>query len=191
MKRLLLLIVSVLLIANGAWAEKFEISGSVNASEIPAKAGVVLTGNTTIFMDVNKEVWYIENKNMSKDYSLTINGGNILTVRGLEMAKTGINSGDITINAPVDINTLGTGIRSFKTLTINANVTVHSLGDKLTAGTAILADNGVVINSGNVVLQGAPNREESHGIMCKAGSIDIKGGTVVITAEPKIPMACG
>lgn len=185
MKRLLLLIVSVLLIANGAWAESFEISGSVNASEIPAKAGVVLTGNTTIFMDVNKEVWYIENKNMSKDYSLTINGGNILTVRGLEMAKTGISSGDITINAPVDINTLGTCIRSFKTLTINANVTVHSLGDKLDAGTAILADNGVVINSGNVVLQGAPNREESHGIKCKAGSIDIKGGTVVITAEAK------
>ena len=177
MKRLLLLIVSVLLIANGAWAEEFEISGSVNASEIPDKADVKLTGNTTIFMDVNKEVKRIS----GKDYTLTINGGNILTLKNTEETGLGILANDVTLNAPVNITSWGTAIRSTGTVTISANVTAKCIVN----GKAIDAQKGVVVNSGNVNLQGGPkgNGINQGDCIYSEGSIDIKGGTVVATTE--------
>ena len=177
MKRLLLLIVSVVLIADEAWA--FDIKGSVNASEIPDNAEVFIKGNTTLFMDVNKTIKSIG----SQEHSLTINGGNILTINNTKEGKTGMLGRNITINAPVHITTNGQTISDQGKLTINGNLTSR----RIAPGNVITAERGVVISSGNVVLQGSCNNGnyDYAAIYSSTEAIDIKGGNVVITFDGK------
>ena len=160
--------------ANGTTAK--DIYGSVNASDIPDDAEVILTGNATIFMDVNKTIKWI-NKEIGTNYSLTINGGNVLTINNSE--KAGIIAGSLTINAPVYVTTSRNAIRCYGVLTINASVKAISYD----FGTALWAEKEIVINTGKqLLLKAGPNGEESHCIVCEKGNVSMTGCDVVMTA---------
>ena len=169
------------------------VSGIVDASTLADDAELVLTGNTNLFMDVNKTL-----KCISGDYSLTLSGGNLLTLNNSTgyaidvssltisaplnvksscvavAAKTGI-----TINSTVNATSTDTGIGTVSgTLTINADVTVTT-----NSSAAILnrgLDNGgdIIINKGVIKATGGNSGTWAYGIAAR-GSITSQAGTII------------
>ncbi len=169
------------------------VSGIVDASTLADDAELVLTGNTNLFMDVNKTL-----KCISGDYSLTLSGGNLLTLNNSTgyaidvssltisaplnvksscvavAAKTGM-----TINSTVNATSTDTGIGTVSgTLTINADVTVTT-----NSSAAILnrgLDNGgdIIINNGVIKATGANSGTWAYGIAAR-GSITSQAGTII------------
>ena len=170
-----------------------EVSGLIDASTLPNNAELVLTGNTNLFMDVNKTL-----KCISGDYALTLSGGNILTLNNPEdytidvydvtvSAPLNVISSNvaisakngITINSTVNATSTDTGIGTVSgTLTINGDVTVTT-----NSSAAILnrgLDNGgdIIINNGVIKATGGNSGIWAYGIAAR-GSITSQAGTII------------
>ena len=171
-RSMLFLLLALLLCANGASAK--EIYGSVNASEIQDGVEVILKGDATIFMDVNKTIKRIN----GETYSLTINGGNILTINNSE--AVGIVCKNLTINAPVYITTSKSAVRCHGVLSVNAGLKAICYD----TGYALWAENGIDINTGKqILLEAGPNGQNSHCIMSETGNVSIAACEMEITAS--------
>ena len=132
MKKALFFIISVLMSVS---ATATNISGSVNASALADNSDIVLTGNTNLYMDVNKTI-----KTLNAAYPLTISGGNILTVNNPN-GDAITSDGDISISgSKLVVKAKSNGIYS-----ANGNITLDSKLDiTVTNGNAICANLGNV-----------------------------------------------
>ena len=190
-----------------ATAAAVNISGSVNASTLANNSEVVLTGNTTIYMDVNKTL-----KSISGDYTLTLNGGNILTLDNsggyaINVESVSISApvrvtssyiaisaqNGITINAKVEANSTNTCIGTLHgDITINANVTAIT-----TSSAAILNKDGhIIINSGTTTATGGTSGDWAWGIAAtgritsaEGTTINATGGTAIYSEQNYIYLA--
>ncbi|MBQ3188092.1 MAG: hypothetical protein IJB60_01485, partial [Bacteroidaceae bacterium] len=169
------------------------VSGIIDASTLEDNAELVLTGNTNLFMDVNKTL-----KCIRGDYTLTLSGGNILTLNNPEdyainvlsitiSAPLNVKSSNvaisakngITINSSVNATSSNTGIGTVNgSLTINADVTVTT-----NSSAAILnrgLDNGgdIIINNGVIKATGGNSGIWAYGIAAR-GSITSQAGTII------------
>ncbi len=170
-----------------------EVSGLIDASTLEDNAELVLTGNTNLFMDVNKTL-----KCISGDYALTISGGNILTLNNpydyainvlsitisapliVKSSNVAISAkNDITINNTVNATSTNTCIGTVNgTISINADVTVIT-----NSSAAILnrgLDNGgdIIINNGVIKATGGNSGIWAYGIAAR-GSITSQAGTII------------
>ena len=175
--------------ASKASTSAVNISGSVNVSTLADNSEVVLTGNTNIYMDVNKTL-----KSITGDYMLTLSGGNILTLDNeggyaIDVSSVSINSplrvlasyvaigaqNGISINANVEATSSNTCIGTLKgDITISANVTATT-----NHSAAILNKGGnITINSGVINAIGATSGDWAWGIAA-TGSITAAEGTTI------------
>ena len=175
--------------ASKASTSAVNISGSLNVSTLADNSEVVLTGNTNIYMDVNKTL-----KSITGDYMLTLSGGNILTLDNeggyaIDVSSVSINSplrvlasyiaigaqNGISINANVEATSSNTCIGTLKgDITISANVTATT-----NHSAAILNKGGnITINSGVINAIGATSGDWAWGIAAK-GSITAAEGTTI------------
>ncbi|MBQ4633132.1 MAG: hypothetical protein IJB46_07295, partial [Prevotella sp.] len=123
-------------------------SGVIDASTLEDNAELVLTGNTNLFMDVNKTL-----KCISGDYTLTLSGGNILTLNNPE--DYAINVLSITISAPLIVKSSNVAISAKNGITINntVNATSSNTGIGTVNGTlTINADVTATTNSSAAIL---------------------------------------
>ena len=165
------------------------VSGTIKASELDNYAELVLTDNTNLYMDVNKPL-----RSISGDYSLTLSGGNILTIDNaggyaIDVASVNISApiiisssyiaiaaqNGIAINSTVKATSTNTCIGTLNgTITINADVTATTSGSA-----AILSRYGdVIINSGTINATGGITNSWAYGIGA-TGNITTKAGTVL------------
>ena len=93
--------------------------GTINASSLADNAEVKLSGKTNIYMDVSKSL-----KSISGDYSLTISGGNTLTLNN--PGGYAINVSDITVSCPLNITASEVAIGAKNGITINNKVNAKS-----------------------------------------------------------------
>ena len=175
--------------ASKASTSAVNISGSLNVSTLADNSEVVLTGNTNIYMDVNKTL-----KSITGDYMLTLSGGNILTLDNeggyaIDVSSVSINSplrvlasyiaigaqNGISINANVEATSSNTCIGTLKgDITISANVTATT-----NHSAAILNKGGnITINSGVINAIGATSGDWAWGIAA-TGSITAAEGTTI------------
>ena len=175
--------------ASKASTSAVNISGSLNVSTLADNSEVVLTGNTNIYMDVNKTL-----KSITGDYMLTLSGGNILTLDNeggyaIDVSSVSINSplrvlasyiaigaqNGISINANVETTSSNTCIGTLKgDITISANVTATT-----NHSAAILNKGGnITINSGVINAIGATSGDWAWGIAA-TGSITAAEGTTI------------
>ncbi|MBO5313742.1 MAG: hypothetical protein J6A70_00470, partial [Prevotella sp.] len=168
-------------------------SGVIDASTLEDNAELVLTGNTNLFMDVNKTL-----KCISGDYTLTLSGGNILTLNNPE--DYAINVLSITISAPLNVKSSTVAISAKNGITINntvnatssntcigtVNGTISINGDvtvTTNSSAAILnrgLDNGgdIIINKGVIKATGGNSGIWAYGIAAR-GSITSQAGTII------------
>ena len=144
------------------------VSGIVDASTLADDAELVLTGNTNLFMDVNKTL-----KCISGDYSLTLSGGNLLTLNN----STGyaIDVSSLTISAPLNVKSSCVAVAAKTGMTINStvNATSTDTGIGTVNGTLTINDYvKVTTNSSAAIL----NRGLDNG-----GDIIINNGVIKAT----------
>ena len=169
------------------------VSGIIDASTLEDNAELVLTGNTNLFMDVNKTLRCIRG-----DYTLTLSGGNILTLNNpddyainvlsitisapliVKSSNVAISAkNDITINNTVNATSTNTCIGTVNgTISINADVTVTT-----NSSAAILnrgLDNGgdIIISNGVIKATGGNSGTWAYGIAAR-GSITSQAGTII------------
>ncbi|MBR3920146.1 MAG: hypothetical protein IKJ59_15710, partial [Clostridia bacterium] len=169
------------------------VSGIIDASTLEDNAELVLTGNTNLFMDVNKTLRCIRG-----DYTLTLSGGNILTLNNpddyainvlsitisapliVKSSNVAISAkNDITINNTVNATSTNTCIGTVNgTISINADVTVTT-----NSSAAILnrgLDNGgdIIISNGVIKATGGNSGIWAYGIAAR-GSITSQAGTII------------
>ncbi|MBQ2906590.1 MAG: hypothetical protein IJE47_02335, partial [Bacteroidales bacterium] len=153
-----------------------EVSGLIDASTLPNNAEIVLVGNTNLFMDVNKTL-----KCIRGDYSLTISGGNILTLNNPEDYAIDVFS--VTVSAPLNVISSNVAIAAKNGITINN--TINATSTNTCIGTvngtiSINADVTVITNSSAAIL----NRGLDNGgdIIINNGVIKATGGNSGIWA---------
>ena len=183
------------------------VYGLIDASTLPDNATIVLTGNTNLYMNVNKAL-----QSISGDYTLTISGGNILTLNNPEgyaidvasatiSAPLVVSSSYIAIGAQTDL-TINNSVKATSTNTcigvvdgtiiINADVTAHT-----TSSAAILNRTGdVIINKGIVNVAGGNSGDWAYGIaalgniISKTGTtINATGGTAIYSEKGSIHLS--
>ena len=163
------------------------ISGTVDASTLPDDAEVVLTGNTNLYMDVNKTI-----KSIQADYPLIVNGESILTVQ---------NQDGNAIHAVGDIDISGETINVFATespvysqngnITLKGNITISSTGINQIL---VYAPMGFITTNGVITLsKGRIGINASRGVNIEGGSVNIydvnnraiiaPNGTITITGD--------
>ena len=184
-----------------------KISGLVDASTIADNAAIELVGNANLFMDANKTF-----KSISGDYTLTISGGNRLTLDNSEGYAIYVSS--VTISAPVHVVASYVAIGAQNGISINANVNAVSTntcigtlqGDitinanvtaTTTSSTAILNKGGhIIINSGTVNATGGTSGDWPFGIAsmgritsAEGTTINATGGTAIYSEQNYINFA--
>ena len=177
MKKLLLFIASVLMSVS---ATATNISGSVNASALADNSDIVLTGNTNLYMDVNKTI-----KTLNAAYPLTISGGNILTVNNPN-GDAITSDGDISISgSKLVVKAKSNGIYS-----ANGNITLDSKLDiTVTNGNAVCANLGnVSISKDTKIISTSSTKAAIQAgyygnAAYKVGSVTITGGTVNVNSQ--------
>ena len=177
MKKALFFIISVLMSVS---ATATNISGSVNASALADNSDIVLTGNTNLYMDVNKTI-----KTLNAAYPLTISGGNILTVNNPN-GDAITSDGDISISgSKLVVNAKSNGIYS-----ANGNITLDSKLDiTVTNGNAVCANLGnVSISKDTKIISTSSTKAAIQAgyygnAAYKVGSVTITGGTVNINSQ--------
>ena len=177
MKKALFFIISVLMSVS---ATATNISGSVNASALADNSDIVLTGNTNLYMDVNKTI-----KTLNAAYPLTISGGNILTVNNPN-GDAITSDGDISISgSKLVVKAKSNGIYS-----ANGNITLDSKLDiTVTNGNAVCANLGnVSISKDTKIISTSSTKAAIQAgyygnAAYKVGSVTITGGTVNINSQ--------
>ena len=169
------------------------VSGIIDASTLEDNAELVLTGNTNLFMDVNKTL-----KCISGDYTLTLSGGNILTLNNPEDYAINVLSitisaplivkssnvaisaqNGITINSTVNATSTNTGIGTVNgTLTINADVTVTTNSSAAILNRGLENGGDIIINNGVIKATGGNSGVWAYGIAAR-GSITSQAGTII------------
>jgi hypothetical protein len=177
MKKALFFIISVLMSVS---ATATNISGSVNASALADNSDIVLTGNTNLYMDVNKTI-----KTLNAAYPLTISGGNILTVNNPN-GDAITSDGDISISgSKLVVKAKSNGIYS-----ANGNITLDSKLDiTVTNGNAVCANLGNVSISKDIKIISTSSTKAAiqagyyGNAAYKVGSVTITGGTVNVNSQ--------
>lgn len=157
----LLLLVGVIPLAALPVAAQ-NITGLMYASTVIADRGVVLMGDTHLYMDIDLSVPYIEG-----DYNLTIDGSGNLTVNG---SGNGIDVKSLDCSANLFIQTGWHAIEAAETVYIN-NANSFIVG-------GIYAEGNIEIQSTNATIAGNGNAIFSNG-----GNITLSGGTFDIGAN--------
>ncbi len=177
MKKALFFIISVLMSVS---ATATNISGSVNASALADNSDIVLTGNTNLYMDVNKTI-----KTLNAAYPLTISGGNILTVNNPN-GDAITSDGDISISgSKLVVKAKSNGIYS-----ANGDITLDSKLDiTVTNGNAVCANLGnVSISKDTKIISTSSTKAAIQAgyygnAAYKVGSVTITGGTVNVNSQ--------
>ena len=177
MKKALFFIISVLMSVS---TTATNISGSVNASALADNSDIVLTGNTNLYMDVNKTI-----KTLNAAYPLTISGGNILTVNNPN-GDAITSDGDISISgSKLVVKAKSNGIYS-----ANGNITLDSKLDiTVTNGNAVCANLGnVSISKDTKIISTSSTKAAIQAgyygnAAYKVGSVTITGGTVNVNSQ--------
>ena len=177
MKKALFFIISVLMSVS---ATATNISGSVNASALADNSDIVLTGNTNLYMDVNKTI-----KTLNAAYPLTISGGNILTVNNPN-GDAITSDGDISISgSKLVVKAKSNGIYS-----ANGNIILDSKLDiTVTNGNAVCANLGnVSISKDTKIISTSSTKAAIQAgyygnAAYKVGSVTITGGTVNVNSQ--------
>ena len=141
-----------------AFAAERRVSGTVNVSTLPDHCSVILTGDTTLVVDVDKTLESI----MGEDYALTIHGDHDLSIYS--------DNGGIYVDSFQ--STLG-GTLSFD---MNHGSTIHAAP----WDAAIMTNDDLSI-SGNVVVEGT---NWGGGFQSKNGDIDVSGSLTSHTTNP-------
>ena len=139
------------------------VSGLIDASTLADNAEIVLTGNTNLFMNVNKTL-----KCISGDYTLTISGGNILTINNPNGA--GIEVKSLNSTAPLNITVRDNAIATTNAagdVTINGNLTAETTGDKYFC----IVGKKVTLIGGTMTITSVTNAVVSYGDMILGGDI--------------------
>ena len=139
------------------------VSGLIDASTLADNAEIVLTGNTNLFMNVNKTL-----KCISGDYTLTISGGNILTINNPNGA--GIEVKSLNSTAPLNITVRDNAIATTNAagdVTINGNLTAETTGDKYFC----IVGKKVTLIGGTMKITSVTNAVVSYGDMILGGDI--------------------
>ena len=139
------------------------VSGLIDASTLADNAEIVLTGNTNLFMNVNKTL-----KCISGDYTLTISGGNILTINNPNGA--GIEVKSLNSTAPLNITVRDNAIATTNAagdVTINGNLTAETTGDKYFC----IVGKKVTLIGGTKTITSVTNAVVSYGDMILGGDI--------------------
>ena len=138
--------------------------GTINASSLADNAEVKLSGKTNIYMDVSKSL-----KSISGDYSLTISGGNTLTLNN--PGGYAINVSDITVSCPLNITASEVAIGAKNGITINNKVNAKS------TNTCIGTIEGTITISADVMA----TTSKSAALLSRRGDISINSGTINAT----------
>ena len=138
------------------------ITGLMYASTVIADRGVVLMGDTHLYMDIDLSVPYIEG-----DYNLTIDGGGTLTIDG---SGNGIDVKSLDCSADLFIQTGWHAIEASETVYINN-------ADSFIVG-GIYAGGHIDIQSNNATIGGNGNA-----IFSSLGNITLSGDTFDIGAN--------
>ena len=169
------------------------VSGIIDASTLEDNAELVLTGNTNLFMDVNKTL-----KCIRGDYTLTLSGGNILTLNNPEDYAINVLSitisaplivkssnvaisakNDITINNTVNATSTNTCIGTVNgTISINADVTVTTNSSAAILNRGLENGGDIIINNGVIKATGGNSGIWAYGIAAR-GSITSQAGTII------------
>ena len=139
------------------------VYGLIDASTLADNAEIVLTGNTNLFMNVNKTL-----KCISGDYTLTISGGNILTINNPNGA--GIEVKSLNSTAPLNITARDNAIATTNAagdVTINGNLTAETTGDKYFC----IVGKKVTLIGGTMKITSVTNAVVSYGDMILGGDI--------------------
>ena len=139
------------------------VYGLIDASTLADNAEIVLTGNTNLFMNVNKTL-----KCISGDYTLTISGGNILTINNPNGA--GIEVKSLNSTAPLNITARDNAIATTNAagdVTINGNLTAETTGDKYFC----IVGKKVTLIGGTMTITSVTNAVVSYGDMILGGDI--------------------
>ena len=146
--------------------------GTINASSLADNAEVKLSGKTNIYMDVSKSL-----KSISGDYSLTISGGNTLTLNN--PGGYAINVSDITVSCPLNITASEVAIGAKNGITINNKVNAKSTATTSKSAALLSRRGDIVINSGTINATGGTSGAWKYGIAA-GKSITAKAGTTII-----------
>lgn len=197
-----LCLMCALLFNVNAWAA-VNISGTVNASTLPDNAEVMLTGNTNLYMDVNKTI-----KTLQADYPLTLSGGNILTVNNqngdaitadgdisisgsklvVKAKDNGIFSanGDISLDCNSDLtSTNGRTIYSrCGNISITGDITAITSSSRMSAIEVGYANN-TGFASGSVTIIGSTINVSAVNVAIHAyvGSVSVTGNSTIISSN--------
>ena len=170
-----------------------KISGLVDASTIADNAAIELVGDANLFMDANKTF-----KSITGNYSLTLSGGNILTLNSaggyaidalsvtiscplvVQTSYVAVSAkSGITINSSVNATSTNTCIGTVNgTITINADVTATTSSSAAILNRGLENSGDIVINKGTVTAIGGNTGIWAYGIAAM-GHITAKEGTVI------------
>ena len=138
------------------------ITGLMYASTVIADRGVVLMGDTHLYMDIDLSVPYIEG-----DYTLTIDGSGKLTVNG---GGNGIDVKSLDCSANLFIQT------GWHAIEVSETVYIQNADSFIVGG--IYAGGHIDIQSNNATIAGNGNA-----IFSSLGNITLSGGTFDIGAN--------
>ena len=195
MKRRLWIAAAVMVLLAVLWcgcamANEVQVSGTVNASSLPDSASVVLTGDTTLVVDVDKTLESIK----GEDYTLTIQGSHDLTINPDNIGII-VGSFSSSLTGKLTVNRCETGIYSYGTVSImNANVylilnceysgtraAITSEGNILVDGTIDISVEN--INEYNESGRGTRGINSLNGNISLSGNISIYCKAVCIFAD--------
>ena len=139
------------------------VSGTIYASSLTDNDSLVLTGDTTLVMDVNKSL-----KSISGGYALTVQGGNTLTINS---SSNAITVSTLTITSNVQATSSSSDV-----FCIDVEKDISFSGGSLKASGA----GGIRSKSGNITLEGdvTATGSISAGILAQKGTVTIKSGTI-------------
>ena len=142
------------------------VSGTIYASSLTDNDSLVLTGDTTLVMDVNKSL-----KSISGGYALTVQGGNTLTINS---SSNAITVSTLTITSNVQATSSSSDV-----FCIDVEKDISFSGGSLKASGA----GGIRSKSGNITLEGdvTATGSISAGILAQKGTVTIKSGTITAT----------
>ncbi len=144
--------------------EKKEVSGFITATQLSDNEELVLTGDTTLIMNIPKTI-----KSISGNHTLSVKGDCTLTVINPD-GYCAINIAVFYCSAPLDLK---------------ADVeAIHAEGD-ITIDRGVSAVGEIFSQSGNIVINGnaSVRSDKGHGIFVFDADISINGGTVNITSN--------
>ncbi|MBE6714626.1 MAG: carbohydrate-binding domain-containing protein, partial [Ruminococcaceae bacterium] len=145
------------------------ITGLMYASTVIADRGVVLMGDTHLYMDIDLSVPYIEG-----DYNLTIDGGGTLTIDG---SDNGIDVKSLHCTSDLFVQP------GWHAIEVSETVYIHNTESFIVGG--IYAEGDIEIHSNNATIGGNGNAIFSNGgnITLSGGTFDIGANGIAVAAE--------